>query len=436
MEKKYLTELLQTNCTRPVSTTKDNTFDYVSVSKFSTDQVNNRNNAAWKVAKYIVVEDYTKEKNEIVKNGWLKLTKGYDDQYLFLPIDDDNYQIYDSKFNIVSDDIILQMIDDDSDKRKKLSENLVRGGENWLYYGAPGCGKSHEIKEALSNIEKENIFRVTFHPEYTNSDFVGQILPKVTKDKVTYEFYPGPFTLALEKAFTTQSHIYLIIEEINRGNAAAIFGDIFQLLDREKPYKDGVLNENYGQSEYEIDNPLVVDYLKSKIILPKDFKLYIPKNLCIYATMNTSDQNVFTLDTAFKRRWQLHQVSNEFEDNHPYKDYYIPGTKVTWQNFLGVINPQILSLRNRNQSSEDKQIGKYFVDPTCLLYEFTPIEECQGQAEQFAYKVLEYLWNDVCRINKDDMFKSQYSTLENLIKAFLKPEYNDNPLSIFKDDLF
>ena len=326
--------------------------------------------------------------------------------------------------------------------KRKMADNPRNGGDNVIYYGAPGCGKSYKVKKDLENISEDNKFRVTFHPEYTNSDFVGQILPVVENkgeenEKVKYVFNPGPFTEALERALSINEPVFLIIEEINRGNAAAIFGDLFQLLDRQKARKDdGSKNEDYGKSEYSITNPNMEEYLKEKIDLPNNFKIYIPRNMRIRATMNSSDQNVFTLDTAFKRRWDFEQISNEFnaEDRKRFDNLCIPGTNVTWEKFLSKINPEILKYKIRNNTNEDKQIGKYFVDVDCLTDGEEKIEKCKTQANRFAYKVLEYLWNDVCKIDKDTWFDTEkYKTLEELIKGFIDPKPNQNPLSVFKE---
>ena len=342
--------------------------------------------------------------------------------------------IKNNEYGLAFSDKSIEAICEDANSTRVL------GGYNKIYYGAPGCGKSFHVNDLLdkANVPEQNRIRVTFHPEYANCDFVGQILPTIEKriDKntgeetevVKYIFNPGPFTLAIERARQTNDMVYLIIEEINRGNAAAIFGDLFQLLDREKdPTKP-----NFGESEYPICNVNMQKYLE----LGEDDKLVIPSNLTIFATMNTSDQNVFTLDTAFKRRWSFEQISNNIKDDteHKYKTYYIPGTDVTLERFLTVINREIL---NHKITSEDKRMGKYFVSKDCLTETVCAIADAQTEAEMFAYKVLEYIWNDVCKIGKDDWFDtSAYQTLEDVIEAFVHPKDGESPLSVFKSITF
>lgn len=320
------------------------------------------------------------------------------------------------------------------------NDSKVLGGYNKIYYGAPGCGKSFIVNKKLddANVPEENRIRVTFHPEYANCDFVGQILPTIEKkidaatgaekELVKYIFNPGPFTLALKRARETNDMVYLIIEEINRGNAAAIFGDLFQLLDREKD----MTKPNWGESEYPICNVNIQKYLG----MDEGKSTVIPSNLTILATMNTSDQSVFTLDTAFKRRWSFEQISNNIEKDtkHEYKGWYVPGTNVTLEKFLTVINIEILK---HKITSEDKRMGKYFISKDCLTENPCNIQDVKTEAEMFAYKVLEYIWNDVCKIGRDEWFDTvSITTLEDLIEAFVKPSSGDNPLSVFKSITF
>lgn len=314
------------------------------------------------------------------------------------------------------------------DDRSFSSEKAAKGGYNKIYYGAPGCGKSYFVKNeilASSGVAKDKRFRTTFHPDYSNSDFVGQIMPKVEGDKVTYLFNPGPFALALKRCYQTEKMVYLVIEEINRGNASAIFGDLFQLLDRVKDSS----SDKYGESEYEITNINLQEYLKKE--LGKEFNsIKIPTNLTILATMNSSDQNVFTLDTAFKRRWAFEQISNDIDADtgHPYKNWFIPGSNITWAKFIKKINEKILEFKISNSSNEDKRLGKYFVTKDCLTETAKVIGDCEAEANNFAYKVLEYLWNDVCKFNPEAMFDiSKNQTLEDLIEDFKKEQLNVFP---------
>lgn len=325
-------------------------------------------------------------------------------------------------------------------------------GTNRIFYGAPGCGKSRHVSDMLAEVPvaKKNIVRVTFHPEYANCDFIGQILPTVEmkrdevtgeeKEIVTYIFNPGPFTLALQTAYGTNDMVFLIVEEINRGNAAAIFGDMFQLLDR----VTDISKPNYCASEYPVSNPNMQKYLKDAIsdeaiLAELENGIFIPSNLTIYATMNSSDQNVFTLDTAFKRRWSFEQISNDIikDTTHAYKTWYVPGTDVTWEKFLDKLNFKILDYKLQNQTNEDKRLGKYFVTKDCLVDPENIPENISDIAQNFAYKVLEYVWNDVCKIGREEWFDTEkYKTLEALIDAFVNPKEGETPLAVFQNITF
>jgi len=331
------------------------------------------------------------------------------------------------------------------------STTPAKAGYNKIYYGCPGCGKSHMVQKELEDnkVPKSDIFRVTFHPEYSNFDFVGQVMPSAetktntdgsTTDIVKYKFEKGPFTLALARARETESMVYLIIEEINRGNAAAIFGDLFQLLDRDKKplLNDGTPNPRFCASEYPITNVAIQKELGID-------KVVIPSNLTIIGTMNTSDQNVFTLDTAFKRRWEFEQVNNEFTANDTIGDKFIPGSNVTWKVFVDKVNKKIAKQGMNNSISDDKRIGKYFVSEDVLTDVYTPIKDGSGnidktvqdKAKRFAYKVLEYIWNDVAKFDdKVNWFDTtSINTLEELIAKFIDTTTN-NPVAVFVGDLF
>lgn len=359
----------------------------------------------------------------------------------------------------------------DKQKYTELNSGILQQ----IFYGAPGTGKSHEIKKLTRGKE---VIRTTFHPDTDYSTFVGCYKPtssrscirgkqpildydslvdkfkeylnvpnvNITKactlfgfdyhdsiiriqengrkvmdlvndayksntsydsvvrggmacyeqnpiqengSKITYEYVPQAFTNAYVKAWNTDENVYLIIEEINRGNCAQIFGDLFQLLDR----KNGV-------SEYPVEADTDLQNYLSKVLaktsrtdIPEDVKsgkkLMLPANLYIWATMNTSDQSLFPIDSAFKRRWEWKYIKiKEGKDENGNKlDWKVDvkmdesGTLLSWWDFIKKINEIIASMT----SSADKQLGYFF-----YCAKDGVIDE-----ETFVSKVIFYLWNDV-----------------------------------------
>lgn len=279
-----------------------------------------------------------------------------------------------------------------------------------IYYGAPGTGKSFNIDKELTDahVPDEQVKRVIFYPDYTYSDFIGGLCP-ITNDegKPEYRFIAGPFTEILKDAFdNSDTPYYVVIEEINRGNPAAIFGDVFQLLDR----------DSVGKSKYTITNSDVAAYLRgedeSKFA---NDRIWLPSNLNIVCTMNTADQNVFVLDTAFKRRFAMEYVPIDFtkldaEEVKAYNDEtevfagaktikevfqntdlggYVTAhegsIKRNWPTFAQLVNEKInLINRSGDSISEDKKLGPFFVT----------LDEIQDR-QKFADKVLYYLKQDV-----------------------------------------
>lgn len=298
-----------------------------------------------------------------------------------------------------------------------------------IYYGVPGCGKSNKIYETLKDVADSSKIRTVFHPEYTNADFIGQILPKTDEEKISYKFTPGPFTEILKRAYQKpEEHFYLVIEEINRGNAAAIFGDVFQLLDR---------NDN-GESQYSIHNKDIGEYLQRD-------EIRLPPNLSIIATMNTSDQNVFTLDNAFQRRFDmvlvrsgvtrketakvpsadLNDYNFESNDKNIQKQFNatIERTNIHWGIFWDWINFKIAEALRRLSSTEDKRLGLWFV------------KNVDGKIPRkiFAEKVLKYLWDDAFKFKRKEIFSDDIHSLESLISA-VEDSTNENILSrIFRN---
>lgn len=315
-------------------------------------------------------------------------------------------------------------------------------GCNVLLYGVPGAGKSWTIEHEYCDNE-DCMERLVFHPDYMYSDFVGQILPVVKgEDKVRYEFMPGPFTKLLKRAYSNpDKSYYLIIEEINRGNAPAIFGEIFQLLDRKDEDefdKSGKLLYKKGTSEYGISNANIARIVYGD----EEHKVRIPANMSILGTMNTSDQNVFTLDTAFQRRWIMRMIPNSF-NNHKFADKKILDTDISWRQFCEAINEEILR-RNNITSSEDKRLGAYFISASDL--EMKPITDEMSEKEKirvehsnsrFAEKVLKYLWDDAFKFSHQDTFNTrQFGSLEKVIEGFMNPAKPKNErFRVFNENL-
>lgn len=260
-----------------------------------------------------------------------------------------------------------------------------------IFYGCPGSGKSHHVKCITKNVDPNFVFRTTFHPDTDYASFVGCYKPSMNDGVIEYSFTPQVFTNAYIKAWEdTSKPVYLIIEEINRGNCAQIFGDLFQLLDRDKAT---------GKSEYPIkaDKDLVA-YIE-KVLGPghegiKNGELCLPPNLIIYATMNTSDQSLFPMDSAFKRRWDWEYVPINYSKDIDSGKFVIEiddDTKYSWVEFLESVNDKIYDATN----SEDKQMGNFFIKKSI-------------KANEFVNKVMFYLWNEVC--------KEEYGTQRNFFR--------------------
>ena len=327
--------------------------------------------------------------------------------------------------------------------------------EQIIYYGVPGSGKSHEIKHKLETEYKipeqqQDVFveRTVFHPEYTNADFIGQIMPKLVQGKTDFVFKPGPFTSILKKALCdSQNRYVLIIEEINRGNAAAIFGELFQLLDRiddesKKTSHEGSLNTfGKGWSEYFVMNSEINNYIRDSddsfdgkaldingIHFSANTGIRLPPNLSILATMNTSDQNVFTLDNAFQRRWDMKLIENVFGDTEEetnQRNAFVDSAKqITWEKFQTAINIKISKMSEDAglSSMEDKRLGCWFVKAVKLGNDYIISKDL------FAEKVLKYLWDDAFKFCREKVFNN-YTNLESLTRDFK----GDKEFAVFKD---
>ena len=288
-----------------------------------------------------------------------------------------------------------------------------------MYYGAPGTGKSYRIASLIKKSypgyteydDNPYVFRTTIYRDYSYYDFVGNIMPVTKEGKVSYEFVPGIFTTALCTALRTQDRnidVYLILEEMSRGDIASIFGDIFQLLDR----------DDTGKSMYGINNKSIYEYLILNGVIKAGHKIIIPSNLHIIGTVNTSDQNVNVIDTAFKRRFDFKYIGvdpihvddkdDEYVNNFDIK--FTDTVTYEWVKLYQAINHIII---NDLGLAEDKQLGPFFLKDK---------DDDDANREQVADKLLHYLWQDVERVSYtgaslfDDSIKSfsqLYSTFKN-----------------------
>lgn len=276
-----------------------------------------------------------------------------------------------------------------TEKEENVNLEKQRDTHQQIYYGAPGTGKSYKINEITKSTK--NFTRTTFHPDSDYSTFVGCYKPTMEptgtivggkeQKKISYSYVAQAFLQAYTAAWkNTSEPYYLIIEEINRGNCAQIFGDLFQLLDRDE---EGM--SSYGITpDKDIANYLKNEFAKSEIEnadIKSGNTMMLPSNLYILATMNTSDQSLFPIDSAFKRRWDWEYVPIEDVG----KKHYIKvgNKKYDWWTFIDTINNSI----DHITGSEDKKMGYWFVKPQNNDREIT--------AKQFVGKVLFYLWNDV-----------------------------------------
>ena len=279
-----------------------------------------------------------------------------------------------------------------------------------IIYGAPGTGKSFEICKITeqidelteANSEEPRVFRTTFHPDSDYSTFVGAYKPEKSKhpvrnvagnvviedgkevqeDIITYNFCPQAFAKAYIRAWQTKEPVILVIEEINRGNCAQIFGDLFQLLDR----------DGNNESKYPIDpdtdfGKFIAEKLEGfnvPELIKQGKKLKLPANLYIWATMNTSDQSLFPIDSAFKRRWDWRyiKIAQPKKDGTDEKFNWKIEGDIDWWQFVKKINDIILRMTN----SADKQLGYFFAKAN---NEGVITYDC------FVSKVCFYLWNDI-----------------------------------------
>ena len=311
---------------------------------------------------------------------------------------------------------------------------------NRILFGAPGTGKSYtinkEAKELIGENNEDDYERVTFHPDYSYAHFVGTYKPVPSKDSqgndtITYSYIPGPFMRIYVKALKNSRTgsirpFLLIIEEINRANVAAVFGDIFQLLDR----------GNDNVSEYPIQaSEDIKEYLARELGgTPNDYaKLRIPDNMFIWATMNSADQGVFPMDTAFKRRWDFTYLGIDDSDELIRGKYvYLAedkSQKVEWNKLRKAINHFL----SKERINEDKQLGPYFISKSIVVPDEGDEIDRAKFIRVFKNKVIMYLFEDAGKQKRAKLFEgcSQDSTRYSDICR----EFEAKGIDIFNHDI-
>ncbi len=273
----------------------------------------------------------------------------------------------------------------------------VEGGENIIFYGAPGTGKSHKV-DTYEGSEQQFTVRTVFHADTQNSDFIGALKPGLVEERITYAFAPGPFAQALAMAHgNPDRRVTLIIEELNRAPAAAVFGELFLLLDRSSN-GEGRYDANFASPEFE-------KWFFEETGL-KQKKVRLPSNLWLLATMNSSDQGVFPLDAAFRRRWQQEYLPINYDDA-PRGNVNVVSDEghfsVSWQMLLKILNEFLLE---EFRVVEDRLLGQRFLSEADL--------ENRSRLPQ---KVLLYLFDDLLRheVNRDKLFLKHIRTIGDLI---------------------
>lgn len=325
----------------------------------------------------------------------------------------------------------------------------LRFPKNRIVFGAPGTGKSYRLEED-KEVFGRNFERITFHPNYSYAQFVGTYKPAPIKEKnkegedietITYKYVPGPFMRTYVKAIKSLEHsesqsFLLLIEEINRANMAAVFGDVFQLLDRKS-----------GMSEYEIETSEDIRVYLASELFNKDYCecteeekqscdiMKIPRNMYIWATMNSADQGVFPMDTAFKRRWDFEYIGIN-ENSDKIENIMVKlgrGDKqedINWNKLRVAINNKLSKVYKVN---EDKLLGPFFLSKEVIeIEEGTDfVKDNERFIDAFKSKVIMYLYEDAAKPHKHNLFENcDSSTYSSVCQAF-----EDIGIEIFGNDL-
>ena len=364
--------------------------------------------------------------------------------------------------------------DEDESGNSLVYETGIKKDEarNRIYFGAPGTGKSYNLNENVKKLLKDNdnsepiggYIRVTFHQDYSYAQFVGTYKPTMNGNQIEYKYVPGPFMRILAKAYKNiientdeTGSVYLdgiepfvlVIEEINRAKAAAVFGDMFQLLDR----------DDNGSSEYDMQpSEEIKEWLAEECeVSPETFdSIKIPDNMFIWASMNSADQGVFPMDTAMKRRWQFEYVGindGEFlvdddnymlDENEEIKEsqggsFEFAGEKdaIKWNVLRRAINDKLMS--DDIKAHEDKLMGPFFIKTTKYSKDENTGEissEVIGKDEfikLFCDKVLMYLFEDAAKTKRPQLFGGVKPDKINSY-SYICEEFKKNGIGIFGED--
>ena len=409
---------------------------------------------------WLIGEDYAKENNKFIaskntSNGKFQLYRTVYNKFaskeyewfiklidnnlagneLILDIDEENQILtLDIRFNVINQSVDISDIEPEEDNinnEQELNYDFeinIEHPHNRIVFGAPGTGKSNRL-ENDKVVFGQNFERVTFHPNYSYAQFVGTYKPVPVKEIVNgvetttiiYKYVPGPFMRTYVKAMKSIKSgrpipFLLLIEEINRANVAAVFGDVFQLLDRAN-----------GQSEYEIETSedmraYLAEELKGK---ESDYeRIRIPKNMYLWATMNSSDQGVFPMDTAFKRRWNFEYIGIN-ENSEGIKDIILKLGEdkhdVKWNDLRMAINNKLSKVCKVN---EDKLLGPYFLSKDVISTSEGDnyVKDNKKFIEAFKSKIIMYLYEDAAKQYKQKLFEgcSDHSKYSSVCEAFEK----------------
>lgn len=294
------------------------------------------------------------------------------------PLDKEDYEAaLELVTEIQKNSIRVSQISEVAEDDATYSRKALTGGENAIFYGAPGTGKSKLVDDKIAGSKS---FRTVFHPDLQNSDFFGCLKPQMLEGNVRYGFAPGPFMQALAAAYISPDEaVYLVVEELNRAAAAAVFGDLFLLLDRDY---DGA-----GEYDVSFPSPESRDWFENET--SGSYKsLRLPSNLFIYATMNSADHGVYPIDTAFRRRWRQEYLPLDYnsgpEGNVSYVDSTGKPHRLAWREYVRLLNEHLTGNHILN-IAEDRLLGPWFVKA----------KELHGRG--IPEKVLLYLWDDLLR---------------------------------------